>query len=101
MRRAERRRPPGSKGAIAPRGPVYYRDHVSFIARCISTDGLGCSHWGEFVYAWHQAGLLVVVGLVFAALLGVAGLRHHAFLQIAAGVALATVIGFLAYYIDL
>jgi len=44
---------------------------------------------------------LVVVGLVFAALLGVAGLRHHAFLQIAAGVAVATVIGFLAYYVDL
>ena len=37
----------------------------------------------------------------FAALLGVAGLRHAAFLQIAAGVAVATVIGFLTYYVDL
>ena len=82
-------------------GSAYYRDHLSLIARCISTNGLGCNHWGEFVYAWHQAWLLVVVGLVFAALLGVVGLRHAAFLQIAAGVAVATVIGFLTYYVDL
>ena len=53
------------------------------------------------MYAWKRAWPLVVGGLALAALLGVAGLRHPVLLWVGAGVAIATGVGFAAYYISL
>lgn len=71
------------------------------VARCVSGSGLGCTHWSEFVYAWHRAWPMVVVGLVLAAIVAGGGIRHPQFLWIAAGVVIATGVGFIAYYVSL
>jgi hypothetical protein len=44
---------------------------------------------------------MVVVGLVLAAIVAGGGIRHPQFLWIAAGVVIATGVGFIAYYVSL
>jgi hypothetical protein len=44
---------------------------------------------------------MVLVGLVLAALVAGAGIRHPELLWIAAGLVLATGVGFVAYYLSL
>jgi len=74
---------------------------VLLVARCVSGSGLGCTHWSEFVYAWHRAWPMVVAGLVLAAFVAGVGVRRPQLLWIAAGVAMATGAGFMAYYVSL
>ena len=71
------------------------------IARCVSGSGLGCTHWSEFVYAWQRAWPMVVVGLVLAGIVAGGGIRYPQFLWVAAGVVIATGVGFVAYYVSL
>jgi hypothetical protein len=74
---------------------------VLVTGRCVSSAGLGCSHWQELVYAWRHGWLAVVLGLVVAGAVAAAGTRYPQLLPLGAGFGLAIIIGFAVYYISL
>ena len=72
------------------------------IAHCVSSSGLGCGHWQEFVYAGRHAWREVVMGLSLAVVIGIAaGTRYRWLLPIGVGLGGAVIIGFGAYYVSL
>jgi hypothetical protein len=74
---------------------------MSLLASCISSSGLGCGHWSEFIYACKRAWPEVLAGLVLAGFIGVTSRRHPQALHLAVGVGIAVIVGFIAYYISL
>jgi len=71
------------------------------LASCVSSNGLGCGHWSEFIYACKRAWPEVVCGLVLAAFIGVTGRGHPQRLHLAVGIGVAVIVGFIAYYMSL
>jgi len=74
---------------------------VSLLASCVSSSGLGCGHWSEFIYACKRAWPEVLAGLVLAAFIGVTGRGHPQRLHLAVGIGVAVIVGFIAYYVSL
>jgi hypothetical protein len=74
---------------------------MSFLANCVSSSGLGCSHWSEFVYACKRAWPEVVTGLALAGVIAAAGRRRPQRLRLAVGLVMAVIVGFVAYYVSL
>jgi hypothetical protein len=79
----------------------YHRPRMSLLASCVSSSGLGCGHWSEFVYACKRAWPEVLAGLVLAGFIGVAGRGHPQHLRVAVGLGIAVIVGFIAYYLSL
>jgi hypothetical protein len=71
------------------------------IAHCVSSSGLGCGHWQEFLYAWRHAWPEVVIGLALALAMTVTGTRYPPFLSLGLGLAVAVLVGFGIYYVSL
>ena len=74
---------------------------VSLLASCVSSSGLGCGHWSEFIYACKRAWPEVLAGLVLAAFIGVTSRGHPQRLHLAVGIGVAVIVGFIAYYVSL
>ena len=71
------------------------------IAHCVSSSGLGCGHWPEFLYAWRHAWPAVVIGLAVALAATVAGTRYRPLLSFGLGLTVAVLVGFGVYYVSL
>jgi hypothetical protein len=71
------------------------------IAHCVSSSGLGCGHWREFLYAWRHAWPAVVIGLTVALAMTVGGARYPLLLSFGLGLAFAVLVGFSVYYVSL
>jgi hypothetical protein len=74
---------------------------MSLLASCVSSSGLGCAHWSEFIYACKRAWPEVLAGLAVAAFIGVTGRGHPQHLHLAVGIGVAVIVGFIAYYVSL